>query len=130
MCCTGRNRKRTVPAKVKFASKRIKPPQKRVTSAEEKYRSRRPKSIPAEPVARPLGRPLPTGVPSESVVQPSVVPIRWRSMPITMLVEYTGRKRKAFTVEGYEFSKANRIQALDVADAEALLKRPDFRGKT
>jgi len=51
-------------------------------------------------------------------------------MPITMLVEYTGRKRKAFTVEGYEFSKANRIQALDVADAEALLKRPDFRGKT
>lgn len=129
MCCTGRNRKRNLSPKEKFTSKRIKPSQKRVISAEEKYRSRRARSIPSGPVARPLGRPRLTGVPSESAVQPTVVPVRWRSMPITMLVEYTGSKRKAFTVEGYEFSKDNRVQAVDVADVGELLKRPDFRGK-
>lgn len=111
MCCTGRNRKRNLSAKVKFTSKW--PKKKRVVSRQAKFRAQ--KAAPA------------TIVPSRPATQ---LPIRWRSMPTTMLVEYTGGKRKAFTVEGYEFSKNNRIQAVDVADVGALLKRPDFRGKT
>lgn len=117
MCCTGKNRIRNLPPEEKFVQKWPEPSQTRSVPKEMKFRGQRAESavaIPLGPVARPLGRPL---------------PVRWRAMPITIPIEYTGGRRKPFVVEGYEFSKANRIQAVDVADVGELLKRPDFRGK-